>query len=176
MKRPTWVTVAGVMGIVFGVFGLISSSQTLLIPKIFQMQKEMISGMEKSFQNQPEKQRGFEEFKSMTDKMFGEAKPWSSSVFVSIGIIGILINSIYIFTSISLILLKKFAIRMFYITMVLSIAFAIVRMASALMVQTAMGWALATSPIPGLVIDIILLVIIIIGNKQAFYEKQDSIA
>ncbi|MGD8669435.1 MAG: hypothetical protein PVF31_05095 [Desulfobacterales bacterium] len=43
MKRPTWVTIVGVLGIIFSCLGILAAGQEMIMPKILEMQKEMLS-------------------------------------------------------------------------------------------------------------------------------------
>jgi len=46
VKKPTWVTVIGVLGIIFGCFGILGGGQEIAMPKMMKMQKEMLTAME----------------------------------------------------------------------------------------------------------------------------------
>jgi len=43
VKRPTWATVVGVLAIIFGIFGVFGGAYDLLMPKMLEMQSEMLS-------------------------------------------------------------------------------------------------------------------------------------
>ncbi len=49
MKRPSWATAIGIIGILFGALGIIGGIQEMMMPKMLQMQKEMF----KTFANAP---------------------------------------------------------------------------------------------------------------------------
>ena len=48
MKRPTWATIVGVLGIIFGCFGIIGAGQEILMPNMLKLQKEIFAQVEKS--------------------------------------------------------------------------------------------------------------------------------
>jgi len=45
MQKPTWAVAVGIIGIVMGCFGLLGSGQTMMMPTIFEMQKQIFSEM-----------------------------------------------------------------------------------------------------------------------------------
>jgi len=49
-KRPTWVTVIGILGIIFGGFSILGGLYLTVTPSILRMQKTMFGGMRKSFE------------------------------------------------------------------------------------------------------------------------------
>ena len=52
MNRPTWATVVGIMGIVFGCFGILGGGQLMVMPKMMEMQEQMWSGIQESMEKQ----------------------------------------------------------------------------------------------------------------------------
>jgi len=57
MKRPTWATIVGILGIVFGCFGILGGGQSVFMPKMMEMQKEMLEAFEKTAAQQRAKER-----------------------------------------------------------------------------------------------------------------------
>lgn len=168
------MTAVGILGIIFGVGGLFSSTQTILIPKMIEAQKQMLTGMEKSFPGS-EMNPGFGGLKEMLEKDLAKTKPWSGLVFAILGLTGVVINGIYVFASISLVLMKRYAVRLFYYIMAISIGFAILRSALAYTAQPFMGTAIAASGIAGLALDIVLMILALSGSKKAFDQNKDTV-
>ena len=52
MKRPGWVTVVGVLGIIMGCLGLLGAGQTIMMPRIMEFQRQMFSGIERAIENE----------------------------------------------------------------------------------------------------------------------------
>ncbi len=46
MDRPTWATVVGVLGIIFGLLGILGGGQLAVMPAILEFQKEMFSDLQ----------------------------------------------------------------------------------------------------------------------------------
>ncbi len=72
MKRPTWVIIIGIMGIVFGCLGILSAGQDILMPKILKMQKEMFVNIQQFAEEDPDQDssfpaKTFESMQSMWD-------------------------------------------------------------------------------------------------------------
>jgi hypothetical protein len=57
MTRPTWATVVGILGIIFGCFGILSAGPEMLMPKMAEFQKQMFSEIQKEIEADIEKQR-----------------------------------------------------------------------------------------------------------------------
>jgi hypothetical protein len=173
MKRPTWATVVGVLGIIFGLLGLIGAAQTIIMPKMIQTQKELFSGMEKTMQTAtPEQRAATEGMKKMVDSMLGQIPPWFEAWFVFIGILALLVNAIYVFAAIALLLVKKIAIDLFLFSTSFSIVLGVGKMIASANIFSQMGFGMIFSGSIGIIIDIILLIVVAMGDKTAFYEEQ----
>lgn len=87
---------------------------------------------------------------------------------VVLGLIGLLINGLYLFAAISLLMVKKYALGLFYTAIALSIAFVAVR--SIVMVQ---GFSFMSIPmlamgLVGGIIDGVMLIVVLASDKAAF--------
>jgi hypothetical protein len=168
MKRPTWATVVGVLGIIFGLGGLFNSVQTATMSKIIESQHEMLVSMEKSGKTDPKDVAGFEKFKNMVETFWGKQPAWFNVVTATVGLIGIIINGFYIFAAIAMLLVKKYALKLFYTAIALSIFLAVIRAGIMAAAFSAMSTSMFLSGLFGVVLDVILLIIVLTGDKAAF--------
>jgi len=188
MKRPTWATIVGILGIVFGCFGILGGGQEMFMPKMMEMQKEMFTAFQKAVpQKQPdamheiideipdpsqEKKRSIPNFPpaemfEMMQKMW-EVPSWFASYSISVGIAKALISAFYLLASIWLLQLKPISIRLFYCAAGLSIALCIVKGIVTLTSLSFMGVAMMFGGAFGAFIDIILIIVVLTGDKEAF--------
>ena len=185
MKRPTWVTVVGVLGIIFSCLGILGAGQEMIMPKMLEMQKQMVSDFEKMIEaemekesakqsNRPAGQRGGAEFpvgifKSVT-KMF-DFPDWYGTWSIISGILKLLVCAFFLFASIRLLQLKPASIRLFYWAAGSSIALGVVKGAVAVLAASFIGIAMMFGGIFGIIIDIVLIIVVATGNKEAFYRQ-----
>lgn len=168
MKKPAWVTIAGVLGIIFGICGLFAAVQIAMAPKMLEMQRALVEPMLMAGQK-PEQQAAAEKFKKEMGKFLGENQPeWFGAVCLALGLIGLLINGVYIFAAVSLLQLKPYSVRVFLLTLWVSIAFGILRSLVLLKGFSVYGIALLFTGSVGIILDIILLVVIVTANKAIF--------
>ncbi len=141
MKKPTWVTVVGILGIIFSCLGILGAGQEMIMPKMLQMQKEMVSDIGNMIEKEMEKERAKQSnrqggqkggaefpmgmFKSFT-KMF-DFPPWYGTWSIISGILKLLICAFFLFASIRLLQLKPSSIRLFYWAAGSSIALGVVK-------------------------------------------------
>ena len=119
MKRPTWATVVGILGIVFSCLGFLGAGQEIMMPKILKFQKEMFSHIEENIQKQSDEARErmssengnrsniafpTEMFKFM-GKMW-EFPEWYGKWIVIFGVIKLFLCGLYLFASIRLLQIK----------------------------------------------------------------------
>lgn len=186
MKRPTWATTIGILAIVFGVLGIFSGAQEMTMPLMLKMQKEMMHemGLRKTSDGESVPKMTFEVEKEgdsttvkipdmfgVMDKFFSYPE-WYTSWAIVIGGVSMLIAGIYLLSGIFLLMTKPVAINAFYLAVFLSVIWALVQ--TAIYIST--GNTLLLTQIPGavasIVIDIIFLVVVLNGNKEAYILRQ----
>lgn len=185
MTRPTWVTVVAVLGITFGCLGILSGGHDVLMPKLMEMQKEMFDSMhstsldEKSdstrqtidsssvAKNNDLKYPPNEMFEVM-QKMW-EVPSWFGQYSIINGIIKALISAFYLLVSIWLLQMKFFSIRLFYWAAGLSIALSIVNIVILLNSFFWFGMGMMFGDVFGALIDIVLVIVVATGDKDAFH-------
>ncbi len=167
MKRPTWVTVVGVLGIIFGCLGIIGAGQEIFMPKIMQIQKEMFSKMEETAAKQQPNKPSVEMLKSI-QKMW-EMPDWFGRWSMFTGIARALISAIYLLASIWLLMIKPVSIRLFYLAAGSSCVLGIIKGVVAFSALSYfIGIAMASGSTFGSLIDIVLIIVVATGDKSAF--------
>ena len=189
MKRPTWATVVGVLCIVFGCFGILGAGQEMMMPTMIKFQKEMFTQVEGFMQTEMAKQEanrsgddasGYDGpenpefplkiFKSIQKMM--DFPPWYATWIVISGFLKLIIGGLLLFTAISMLQLKPFSISLFYWTIGLGIALAVIRCAVSFFASSFLGFIMMSGGLFGIVIDIVLLIVVITGDKAAFGYRE----
>jgi hypothetical protein len=166
MERPGWISIVGILGIVLGCFGLMGAGQMAMLPNMVKMQKQMIADMQ--VQMKPEQRAQMEPFEHLMDGFWGELPPWYMSWAVTSGLILMAIKGFYIFAALSLLQLKRTAVRQFYWAAGLSIAAALVNAAVMVEAFSGLGVAMAMGSMIGVVLNLVLLAVVIGGDKAVF--------
>jgi hypothetical protein len=157
MKKPTWITVVGVLGIVFGIFGLFGSGQVAAMPTILQWQRRMFDSFPVA---QAADRQNLEQFQQTMRMFLGDQPSWFGPACIALGIIGLGMNGLYVFASVSLLQLKPNSARLFSRVLGASIALGIVRVLVMMKGYSFMAIPTLMGGLVGVVLDIILLVVI----------------
>ncbi len=167
MKRPAWATVIGIIGIIIGVLGLFGSVQTMVMPQLMEFQKAFFEGMQESMK---ENNKTPEALMDMMNMMW-DVPEWFGTWSILTGIAAFIISGFYIFASISLLMLKRYAVRLFYTVIGVCIGFTVIKMAVYLSLMSFLGISMITGGLIGITIDVILLIVVITADKQIFYSR-----
>lgn len=190
MKRPGWVTVVGVLGIIMGCLGLLGAGQTIMMPRIMEFQRQMFSGIERAIENEqkqseskgtPPKQGGHpqrgrgtapadwppKEFLGLFNKMLA-VPDWFNTWLVVSGILGLLVSGFSLYAAIVLLQLKRHAVTLFYFAAGISIGFSVVKAAVALSAASFLGLSLVAGGTFGIVVNGVLLIVTATADKRAF--------
>lgn len=188
MEKPTWVKTIGILGIIFGSLGLIGGANTMISPMVMELQKETVGGVREAVKEaerdqrrraarggrrrkpQPSADRFFRSFEKMLD-----VPKWYKTFCIVSGFVTILICGVYIFSSICLLQMKPFAVKLFYVISGISIAFNLVE---ALVGMGATSWLMMgiwMNAAVGIVIDGVLLSVVATSDKMAFEPAMDVI-
>lgn len=170
--KPTWVKVVGILMIIFGVFGILGAGQNIYSPEMKKMQQNMMESFDKMAETRDDMPgEALEGFRQMI-----ETPEWFDTWMVVSGILGVLINGLYIFSAIWLLSLKPSAVKWAYYALGISIGFALIRAIVTASANSIMvGFALFPI-IVGLIIDLILLVVVIGADKDPFESEDGEIA
>ena len=185
MKRPTWATVVGILGVIFGCLGILSAGSEMMMPKMMKFQKQMFSDIQKIIEEDIEKQSAKQSYQK--DKHRGDAEiplkifksisqmwdfpEWYGTWSIIAGILKLLISALYLLASIRLLQIKLSAIKLFYWAAGSSVALGVLKAGVALSVASFMGIAMMFGGFFGIVNDIVLIIVVANGNKAAFYSQ-----
>lgn len=179
MKRPTWATVIGIITIVFGVFGILGGAQHMMMPTMLEMQQSMMrefknieipaegktgENAEQFRKHQEQTQRIFETFEKHM-----EVPAWYKTWSVVIGIVSMLVAGVYLLSGVFLLMTKPYAIRIFYAAMGLSMTWGLARAIILMQSDTLMLMSMLPLAVAGIVIDLVLLIAVLAGDKEAFH-------
>ncbi|MFH1038634.1 MAG: hypothetical protein V1789_08225 [PVC group bacterium] len=175
MKRPTWATVVGVLGIILGCLGIIGGGQLMIFPKIMEIQKEMFSDMKESFEksegNAGHQARPKEMFK-IFEKMWN-VPHWYGTWCVIAGVLSLLVSGFYLFASIRLLQVKPSAISMFYYAAGVSIFLTLVKGLVGALTQTAsLGMVLVFGGLFSVVVNLVLIIVVATSDREAFIQQK----
>ena len=185
MKRPTWATVVGVLGIIFGCLGILGAGTEMMMPKMLEFQKQMFSDFEKIIEEDIEKERAknpdrggehrgdaempLKFFKSISQ--IWEFPEWFGKWSIIAGLLKLLVSALYLLASIRLLQLKLSAIKLFYWAAGSSIVLGALKAAVAIAAMSFMSIAMLFGGFFGVVIDIVLILVVASGSKEAFYSQ-----
>ena len=186
MKRPTWVTVVGVLGIIFACLGILGAGQEMIMPKMMKMQKEMFTDFGEMIEAEMEKERAKQSFNGEQPpggdefpmdffdsilNMF-DFPEWYGTWSIIAGILKLIVCAFFLLASIQLLQLKPSSIHLFYGAAGASITLAVFKGAIALSAGSFIAMAMMVGGVFGIIIDIILIIVVVTGDKAAFYRQQ----
>jgi hypothetical protein len=108
-EKPKWPKVVGILGIIFGSLGVIGGAQLIAMPNMMEMQKGMMSNMEKAFEEDRLNRRDSAPPPKEVFKMFKgiwETPEWFGAWCKIGGTLAILICGFYVFAAIRIIQTK----------------------------------------------------------------------
>lgn len=186
MKTPTWGILIGIFMMLFGGCSVINDMQTVYMPDVIEMQKNMMEGFSQgvnttsdstnvadTISSVVDRSGNDEAFKNMEktmNKMF-YMSDFTKTWMVRFGYIGALVSLVYILGGVFLLIRKDYSIKLVYAVLLLSIAFAITK-AVVLSSEASSGliaFASGYSQMFGVVIDIVFLVVIVASDKTTYY-------
>jgi hypothetical protein len=165
-KRPTWMTVLGILGIAFGLLGLMGSLPNIIAPKIMQFQQRMLQSfaeMEPSDGNPPPK-----ELMDTFESLF-RVPGWFETWMVISGILGIFIMGFYIYASIVLLNSKPNSLKLYFQAMWASIGLGILQAILGFSTNTLFGLGFGIGGLISIVIDVVLLSVAY-SNREEFRQ------
>lgn len=185
MKRPTWATVVGILGIIFGCLGILSAGPEMLMPKMAKFQKQLFSDIEKTIEADIEKKKARQShqggghqadvefpkeiFKSISQML--DFPEWYGTWSIIAGILKLLVSALYLFASIRLLQTRLSGTKLFYWAAGSSIVLGALKASVAIFVASFMSIAMMVGGMFGVVIDIVLILVVASGNKAAFYSQ-----
>lgn len=172
MNRPVWVTVVGILGIIVACFRIIGAGQTMIMPAIMDFQK----GIFLSIENAPAKDANDAAAKKQiteTFKNFYKMPDWYPKFCLITGVLSALAGGLYLFAAIGMLQLKMGALKIFYFAAGIFIFINAVRLVIMSMSLSFMMILMNFAGVFGMVIDIVLLVVVLQGNKAVFLTARE---
>ncbi len=169
MKRPGWVVVVGVIGIIIGFFGILGTGKSIIMPRIIEIQKEVLASIEEGYAEYWWDAEDFipEKFIEIGVKLLDLPK-WFYKWSIIFGITGFFVYGYYLFASIWLIMIKKSAVKLFYIAVGLSIFLSLTRILVASATKSIIGFFFMAGSSLILAINVLLLIIVAVCDKRVF--------
>ncbi|MEJ2156412.1 MAG: hypothetical protein P8X96_13825 [Desulfobacteraceae bacterium] len=180
MKRPTWATVVSILGIIISLFGMLGAGQDILMPKMMELQKQIFTQMEEMQKRQARREGADkapdEAFSRMVQSMqkMWEAPEHFGTWSVVTGILKLLVSGFGLFAYICLLQKKPYSVKLVYWALGLGIAVAALKGTVMLSSMSLMAVAMMFGSVFGLVINIVLLIVVIMGDKSAYYQTQSA--
>ena len=166
MKRPTWVTIVGVLIIIFGVFGIFGSGQLIFMPTMMEFQKDLLnSALERAADKEPDA----EEILNAIQEMYNMDEATKVTLTV-MGIVSLVLCAFYLFSGIALIQMKKYAVKLTYWALGLSLGFALVQAMIAVSVGSLFAMFMIIGGTISFTIDMVLLIVVILNDKAEFSQ------
>ncbi|MDR3482581.1 MAG: hypothetical protein P4L91_17935 [Burkholderiaceae bacterium] len=191
MKKPTWVTIVGVLGIIFGCLGILGGGQEIMMPKIMKMQKEMWTAVQQQSltqSNNNQAERGINQANNVGDnrvipnppmlnvmKNMFDVPEWFGGWSIFAGSAKALISAFYLFASIWLLQLKQNAIKLFYWALGSNIFLSILKAAVGLYAFSFMTMAMQMGGLFGALIDVVLIIVVATSDRSAFNRGQETV-
>jgi len=168
MQRPTWVLAVGILGIVFGIFGIIGSGQSILMPVFMKFQKQMMPQIEEQIQKEAGEDNKIPAKQMEIVKKMWDMPDWFQTWSVVVGLVGMLVSGFYILASIFLLLMKRNGPKLFYIAAGTSIALSATKIIVALSAALIIGLSFAVWGAVGIICTGVLLIVTATADKSAF--------
>jgi hypothetical protein len=164
MKKPTWVKVIGVLGIIFGCLGLFGSMNMMIMPTMFDFQKAIFEAAMEEARHDP----GFP--RDLMDKIkeMWEFPDWFGTWAVVFGIAGLLVSGFYLLAAIWLLQLKRSADKIMMWALGVSISLALLQIITIIPACGFIVIAIIGGCVLSIVIDMVLLLVILTSDRSVF--------
>ena len=185
-KPPSWGSVVGVLGICFGVLGLLGGTYELLMPAMFDMQKDMMASMREAMKEAEAKKaeeppcpqdKSTNRQNIDPDKMFESMEKmwnfpsWYKTWAITNGTLQMLLAAAYVLAAIFLLIVKRGAPTLFMgvagASMLRNIASLSVGLLSGSMLAF---WAISSAAF-GFLIDMVLIIVVAVSDRSVYFEK-----
>jgi len=164
--RPRWMTVTGVLGIIFGCFGMLRAGQVLMMPTVLEWQRKIFTGLKEQAAAQPAPDPFFGQVSMVFEQFLTPPPPWFVPWSIGLGILSLAVAAAYVFGGIWMILMKPAAPRLFCRALIASMIVAILRTIGMTVAIGFMGFAMAAGGIFGVVLDAVLLAVVLAHRRE----------
>jgi hypothetical protein len=182
LKRPTWATIVGILGIFFGCLGLLGAVRIIVMPHLMELQAEVLKSLQQSIENlevstgqqMPLERSSTENAMKAREDTADELEniydlpDWYGTWSLVAGLLAAIASGLYVFASIRLLQVKPSAIKLFYLAVGLSITVTLLRCLVATASRSLMAPDVLVGSIPAMVIHTVLVTVVATGNKEAF--------
>ena len=205
MKTPNWALAVGILMMLFGGCSVHGDIQSINGPKLMELQESIMEGMTETVKKADKAETEIETETDSTENNHAEdsvvsfsnsnnevlydeitqnmKKMFHVSEFTKVwmvrfGYMGLFVSFIYILGGLFLLIKKSFSLKLAYIALGLSILFSIIKVVVLSADSTGLFFAMATgfSQIFGVIIDIVLLIVIAVSDKQAYqFSRQPQL-
>ena len=155
IKRPSWAAAVGTIGIIWGCLGLLGAILTMFMP-VF-MPKLLMEAQRSLTAGQGTQEAG-DYYKWMINLW---SMPSLRNSCRLLGAIGIFISGFLVFASVSLLQMKRSAVKLIYAALCIEIIVNILLLPHGLILKS-------INILSGVVIYVILLLVVVTGDKEAF--------
>jgi hypothetical protein len=161
VKKPGWVTSVGVLGIVFGLFGILGSVQGMFVDRLLAQQRRMLEQV--AAQPGPVTEFARRLLESLTD-VPAWFRTWSTAAAAT----GLLLYAAYIHAAVSLLKVRPGAVRRFSVASALVIALSLAQAAAAWAAMPGMRLFVVPGVVFGLAVYAALLGVALSGDRSIF--------
>ena len=197
MKRPTWATVVGILGVIFGALGILGGAFEMMMPRMLKMQRELVQDIREEFRRQTVRDRRHadttrapakqptaqtaphaaspdtamppEAIFDMLDDMC-RTPPWFERWSAPMGITRMVISLAYLLAAIALLQVKRYGIRLFYVAAGAALLLAAIKLGIGAATDSMFLMSILMGAALTAAIDLVLLVVVATGDKRAFSD------
>ena len=169
MKRPTWVTVVGVLAIIFGCLGVMNATSTIMLPRMIEFQKSFMQSMVSSMPKQPQGPEP-KDVAAAFESFLGPVPGWFHAWSLAVGLLGLALSVVYMYAAISLLQTKRQAIKLFYLCSGAAMVLALARGCAAAYALRLMGLNVLMGSTASLAFHFVLLLVVATNDTSVFRE------
>jgi len=195
MHRPVCMSVVGVLGVIGACLGILGATQMMLLPKIAEVQKGLLSRFQKMAEDQlagavnrnyhdphpdapahsvPINPLPFSEMNQLMAK-FWTFPPWYYTWSLIGGGIGLLLCGFYLYAAIALLSMKRHGVVYFYWATSLAIVWSITKALVAVHIGSFMGYSIVAGCAFGFIFNLVLL-LVVATSDQSFFNSSSPAA
>lgn len=171
MNKPTWVKVIGILGIIFGCFGIWGSLNIMVMPYMVHFQQDIIGAAMDQARNDPEFP---ERLGEIMESLF-EMPDWFNVWALFFGIAGLLVTGYYLLASIWLLQVKPSADKLMISALLISIILAIIQAITAALAGGFIAIMFIIGGVFSIIIDLVLLIVVLTSDRSIF-SRDPSVA
>jgi len=164
-RRPSWVLVVGILGIVIGLFGILGSTQAILIGTIPVIREVFEKHVE---QEAPPPSPDTEEAEGFWDDPY-----WYPQWSVAVGVAGLPASAFYILASVFLLMMKRYGPKLFYLATATCIAVSVSKIAVALAALSIIGIPFIAGSVLAVICTGLLVIVAAASDKSALRAAAD---